>query len=141
MFEYNNIDFELNNLLESLIQEHVSKALNEATIVNKFKKSMTLYNAGNGPAEMLYPKYPSAGNRLEKQSGEAVFFFSTMEEAKLYAIAKGIIEHFKGFINYTMKEIKTIENDQVRNAIYNYIDLQMLKWLKLKLFMVIGMLI
>ena len=92
---------------------------NEATIVNKFKKEMHLFNADMKPADTLYPSFPSTGNRLEKQSGKAIFFFSTEKEALKYAIGKGIDLEFEEYIRNVRSALNNKYKD--RKDILDYV--------------------
>ena len=103
----------LDNELEKNIDDLI---LNEATVVNKFKQTMTLYNADTRPADVLYPRHPSAGNRIDKQSGDAIFFFSTQEEAIKYVVGKGLIKEYIDFCEDMNKEIKKIEQSDPEKA-------------------------
>ena len=90
--------------------------LNEATVVNKFKQTMTLYNADTRPAEVLYPRHPSAGNRIDKQSGDAIFFFSTQEEAIKYVVGKGLSKEYMEFCDEVGQKLKQIEKNDPEKA-------------------------
>ena len=96
--------------------DELQNLLNEATVVNKFKQTMTLYNADTRPAEVLYPRHPSAGNRIDKQSGDAVFFFSTQEEAIKYVVGKGLIKEYIDFCSEMNDRIKRIEKEDPEKA-------------------------
>ena len=101
-----------------------SSVLNEATIVNKFKKEMHLFNVGRSSRDMLEPNYESAGNRLERQSGKAIFFFSTMDEAIKYAVARGIELAWKEFWEFSVVPcVQGIKDENVYNEVADYCNI------------------
>lgn len=107
----------MNNDMEKNID---SLILNEATVVNKFKQTMTLYNADTrenaATTKVLYPRHPSAGNRLEKQSGDAVFFFSTKEEAIKYVVGKGLAAEYRDYCEEVSKKLKQLSKSDPEKA-------------------------
>lgn len=116
---------ELNKKIARIAESYIPEELGiqEAIFVNKFKKEMTLYHGCLNSTKVLEPSFPSVGNKIEKQSGKAVFFFSTKEEALKYAIGKGIEKEFYEFSKFITKHVKEKVPEHAQKGVNDYIGI------------------
>lgn len=97
-------------------------SLDEAIIVNKFKKKMTLFHGSDRDVEILTPSFKSAGNRIEKEKGRANFFFDNIESAKKYSLGKLSFYVFPYYLKRELKNIEALKDEKVKKERMAYIN-------------------
>lgn len=73
----------------------------ESPIVNRFKKTMTLYHASvfHKGDEHLEPSFISVGNKIEPETGPSTFFFSKFDYAMNYLLGSAATKLYGKYVS------------------------------------------
>lgn len=96
----------------------------ESPIVNKFKKTMTLYHAtsfykGN---KVLKPMFVSAGNKLEPGMGPSIFFFSKHQYALNYLLGSVAYSSYKKYLTNYIESVNKYADPEERDDFMEHFE-------------------